>query len=67
MSTSKDAIHGSLVVLEAVDAARNTRAFTLFLGCAISALIVAGLLAGIGVVELIDLQPKTGQSGMIGG
>lgn len=48
MSSSKDAIHGSLVVLEAVDAARNTRAFTLFLGCAISALIVAGLLAGIG-------------------
>ncbi|WGS51730.1 zinc ribbon domain-containing protein [Paraburkholderia sp. D15] len=45
MSSSKDAIHGSLVVLEAVDAARNTRAITLFLGCAISALIVAGVFA----------------------
>ncbi|ASL42213.1 hypothetical protein bAD24_I01895 [Burkholderia sp. AD24] len=48
MSSSKDAINGSLVVLEAVDAARNTRAFALFLGCAISALIVAGLFLGIG-------------------
>lgn len=48
MSSSKDAINGSLVVLEAVDAARNTRAFALFLGCAISALIVAGLFVGIG-------------------
>jgi hypothetical protein len=48
MSSSQDAIRGSLVVFEAVDAARNTRAFGLFLGCAICALIVAGLFAGIG-------------------
>jgi hypothetical protein len=48
MSSSKDAIHGSLVVLEAVEAARNTRAFMLFLGGVILALIVAGLLSAIG-------------------
>jgi len=47
MSSSKDAIHGSLVVLEAVDAARNTRAFLLFLGCAITSLVIAGIFLGI--------------------
>ncbi|SDR55235.1 hypothetical protein SAMN05443245_7635 [Paraburkholderia fungorum] len=48
MSSSQDAIRGSLVVFEAVDSARNTRAFALFLGCAVSALVVAGVFAGIG-------------------
>ncbi|HEV3430648.1 MAG TPA: zinc ribbon domain-containing protein [Paraburkholderia sp.] len=47
MSSSKDAIRGSLVVLEAVDAARNTRAFLLFISCAIAALVVAGVFIGI--------------------
>lgn len=47
MSSSKDAIRGSLVVLEAVDAARNTRAFLLFIACAIAALVVACVFVGI--------------------
>ncbi|VXB57931.1 conserved membrane hypothetical protein [Burkholderia sp. 8Y] len=47
MSSSKDAIRGSLVVLEAVDAARNTRAFLLFIACAVAALVVAGIFIGI--------------------
>ncbi|MBB5463076.1 hypothetical protein [Paraburkholderia sp. Cpub6] len=47
MSSSKDAIRGSLVVLEAVDAARNTRAFLLFIVCAIVALVIAGIFIGI--------------------
>jgi hypothetical protein len=47
MSSSKDAIRGSLVVLEAVDSARNTRAFLLFIACAIAALVIGGVFIGI--------------------
>lgn len=47
MSSSKDAIRGSLVVLEAVDSARNTRAFLLFIVCAITALVIGGVFVGI--------------------
>ena len=50
MSSSKDAIRGSLVVLEAVDAARDTRAFLLFLGSAVAALVAAGIFLAIASV-----------------
>jgi hypothetical protein len=47
MSSSQHAVRGSLVVFEAVTAARNARAFFLFLGSAAVAILAGGLFLAI--------------------